>query len=126
MARDAAGGITTALRAACAHQMTGHRAGVLAPLEGWRAGDERRLVAVDTLHETPAAGRKVVDEFRLMEPQAIEVDQVHVGTQARREPAAVPHAEEIGGLAGLTLDQQFERQPGPAPPVAAPMRQHEG
>jgi hypothetical protein len=34
----------------------------------------------------------------------------NVGAQYGREPAAVGEAEEVGGLAGLALDQKFERQ----------------
>src|SRR2546426_2049156 len=89
------------IHAAGAHETAGHGAGVLALLEDRRSGDERRLVAVDALHEAAAAGRHVVHEFRLVEPQAGKNDQGHVGAQARREPAAVPQAEENGGLRGV-------------------------
>src|SRR5690349_20486603 len=94
---------------------------MLAALEDRRAGDERRLVAVDPLDESPAVRRHVVHELGLLHLQTIEIDQVEVVAQARREPAAVGEAEEIGGLARLAPDQQIERQPGPALPVARPM-----
>ena len=42
------------------------------------------------------------------------------------EPAAIVEAEEIGGLAGLHLDQLRQRQARPAAAVAAPMGQHVG
>src|SRR2546428_11530934 len=99
---------------------------MLAPLEGRRPGQERGDVAVDPLHEAAAAGRKIVDEFRLIEAQTLEIDQVDMGAQARRESTAVPQAEEIGRLAGLALDRQFERQSRPAPPITAPMQEHVG
>src|SRR5262249_54481372 len=114
------------LRVAGAHEAAGHRAGMLAPLEGRRAGQERGDVAVDPLHEAAATGGKIVDEFRLVEVQALEIDQVHIGAQPRRESTAVLQAEEIRRLAGLALDQQFERQSRPAPPIAAPMQEHVG
>src|SRR5215467_12479831 len=46
--------------------------------------------------------------------------------QSGRQSPAVGKAEEIGSLAGLTLDQMFERQSRSAAAVAAPMHQHEG
>src|SRR5262245_65436905 len=46
---------------------------MLAPLEGRCPGQERSDVAVDPLHEAAAACRKIVDEFRLVEAQALEV-----------------------------------------------------
>src|SRR5712692_829445 len=103
------------------HQATGHRPGMRAALEDRRPRDQRRLVAVDPLHEAAAAGGHVVDELGLVEPQALEIDQVHVGAQTRLEPAAIAEAEEIRGLAGLPLDQELKRQARPAPPVASPM-----
>src|SRR5262249_58977257 len=93
---------------------------MLAPLEGRRSGQERGDVAIDPLHEAAAAGGQIVDELRLVEAQAVEIDQVHIGAQPRRESTAVPQAEEIRRLAGLALDQQFERHSPPPPPVPAP------
>src|SRR4051812_27742366 len=49
--------------AAGAHEAAGQGAGVLAALEDRRAGDDRRFVALDALHEAAAAGRHVVDEL---------------------------------------------------------------
>ena len=94
-------------------------------LEDRLSGDERRDIAVDALHKAATAGRHVVNEFGHGEPQPVEVDQVDVGAQAGRKTAAIGQTEEIRGLAGLALDQKLERQTRPAPPVAAPMRQHE-
>ena len=91
------------------HEPAGQRARVLAMLEGRRSSQQRGGVAVDPLHETAAAGGKVVDELRLVESQAVEVDQVDVGAQSRRGPAAVVKAEEIRRFAGLPLDQELER-----------------
>src|SRR5439155_11319021 len=95
--------------AAGAHQPAGHRAGVLAALEDRRASDQRRLVPLDALNEAPAIGRHVVHQLRLVQLQRIEVDHINVGAQPRRKPAAVVEPEELRGLAGLTLDEQFER-----------------
>ena len=64
--------------------------GVLAVLEGRRSGDQGGAIAIDALVEAAAAGGKIVHEFRLVEPQVVEVDQVHVGAQARR-PLSRPH-----------------------------------
>jgi hypothetical protein len=83
--------------AAGAYESAGHRAGMLAALENRSSGDESGLVALDTLHEAATAGWHVVGQLRLVEPQAIEVDHVYVGTQPRREPAAVGETEEISG-----------------------------
>ena len=94
--------------AAGAHESAGHRAGVLAALEYRSTGDKSGLVALDTLHEAATAGRHVVDQLGLVEPQAIEIDQVYVGAQSGREPTAVREAKEVSGLAGLALDQKFE------------------
>src|SRR5215471_2368097 len=62
--------------AAGTYESTGQCAGVLAALEDRRSGDECGLVAVDMLHEAATASWQVVDQFGLVEPQAIEVDQV--------------------------------------------------
>src|SRR5207245_6484532 len=96
-------------RVAGAQEPAGQRAGVLAPLEGWRASQECGDVTVDPLHEAAPAGRKIIDELRLVEPQAVEVDQVDVSAQAGRAPAAVVQAEEIRRLTGLPLDQPLQR-----------------
>ena len=39
---------------------------MLAALEGRRPSQERGDIAVDALHEAAAAGRKIVDELRLV------------------------------------------------------------
>ena len=111
--------------AACSHEATRHRAGMLATLEDRNACRKRCFISLDALYEAPAAGRHVVHEFRLVQPQTVKVDDVHVGAHARHQPAAILEAEEVGGFAGLPLDQMLERQPWPAVPVASPMRQHE-
>jgi len=59
------------------------RGGVLASLENGGSGHKRGLVAIDPLHETTPARRKIVHELRLVEPQTIELDQV-----SRRRAAA--------------------------------------
>jgi hypothetical protein len=51
---------------------------------------EAEMRAVD---EAATAGRHVVDQFGLVEPQAIEVDQIYIGAQSGREPAAVGKTE---------------------------------
>src|ERR1700676_963630 len=61
--------------AAGAHESAGHRTGVLAALEYRSSGDERGLVALDTLHEAATAGRHVVDQLGLVEPKEITADQ---------------------------------------------------
>lgn len=111
--------------AACSHEAPRHRAGMLASLEDGNACRKRCFISIDPLHETPAAGRHVVHELRLVQPQALEVDDVHVGAQARHQPAAIRQTEEVGGFAGLPLDQMLQRQQWPAAAVATPMRQHE-
>jgi hypothetical protein len=69
----------------------GHRAGVLAALENRSSGDESGLVTLDTLDEAATAGRHVVDQLGLVEPQAIEVDQV---TSARSPGESRPRSEK--------------------------------
>ena len=52
---------------------------MLAALEDWRAGDHRRFIALDALHEAPAARRHIVHEFGLAHFEIVEVDHVEVG-----------------------------------------------
>ena len=75
--------------------------------------DERRDVAIDALHQPPAARGQVVADLRHVQAQALEVDHVDVRFQPRRQPAAIGKAEEVRRLAGLPLDDQLQRQPGP-------------
>ena len=98
---------------------------MFASLEDGNACRDRCLIAIDPLHEAPAAGRHVVHELRLVQLQPVEVDEVDVGAQARHQPAAIRQTEEVGGFAGLPLDQMLQRQQWPAAAVATPMRQHE-
>jgi hypothetical protein len=46
------------------------------------------------LHKTTPARGEVVHKFGLAKPQAIELDQIHVGAQARRYSAAVAKAKK--------------------------------
>ncbi len=110
---------------ACSYEAPRHRAGMLASLEDGNACRKRCFISIDPLHETPAASRHVVHELWLMQPQTVKVDDVHVGAQARHQPTAIRQTEEVGGFAGLPLDQMLEGQPRPAAAVAPPMRQHE-
>jgi hypothetical protein len=50
--------------------------------------------------------------------------RVEVGTLARLQPAAITEAEEVGGLAGQALDDEFERQACPTLAIARPVGQH--
>src|ERR1700686_4862259 len=105
---------------ACSYEAPRHRAGMLASLEDGNACRKRCFISIDPLHETPAASRHVVHELRLMQLQAFEVDDVDVGAQTRHQSAAIRHAKEVGGFAGLPLDQMLERQQWPAVAVATP------
>src|SRR5205823_2383909 len=109
-----------------AHEPAGPRAGLLAILKGRRAGHECRAISVGPLHEAAAPGRQIMHDLRLVQTQPVKVDQVDVGAQSRLEAAAVMESEEIGGLAGLHLDELGQGQARAAPPVARPMRQHVG
>ena len=88
---------------ACSYEAPRHRAGMLASLEDGNACRKRCFISFAPLHETPAASRHVVYELRLMQPQTVEVDNVHVGALARHQPTAIRHTEEVGGFAGLPL-----------------------
>jgi hypothetical protein len=110
---------------ACPYETAGHRAGVLAALENRHAGRKRCFISIDTLYEAPAASGQVVDKLRLVQPQTVKVDNVHIGTQARQQPTAIRQTEKVRGFARLPLDQMLNRQPWPAVSVATPMRQHE-
>src|ERR1700676_4168950 len=110
---------------ACSYEAPRHRAGMLASLEDGNACCKRCFISIDPLNETPAASRLVVHELWLMQPQMVKVDDVHVGAQARHQPAAIRQTEEVGGFARLPLDQMLERQKWPAAAVATPMRQQE-
>src|SRR5207248_6475889 len=94
-----------------ANESARHGAGMFAALEDRRTGDHRRFIALDALHETPAIGGHVVDESGLAHVEIVEVDDVDVGAQPRRQPAAIGKAEEVGGLAGLALNQMLEWLP---------------
>jgi hypothetical protein len=96
--------------------------GVLATLKNGNSGHERRLIAVDALYEAPAAGGHVVDKFRLMESQPVEINHVQIGAQARHQPTAIRQTEKVGGFAGLPFDQILDGQPWPAVSVAPPVR----
>src|SRR5262245_23975501 len=111
--------------AACSYEASRHCAGMLASLEDGNACRKRCFISIDPLHETPAASRHVVHKLRLVQPQTVKVDDVHVGAQARHEPTAIRQTEEVGSFARLPLDQMLERQPRPAAAIASPMRQHE-
>ena len=102
-----------------AHEAAQFGAGMLAALEDRDAGDQGHLVALRPLHQAPAARRKVVHDLGPVQAQPLKVDHVDVGPLAGQEPPAVVKAEEIGGLAGLALDDIFERQARAARPVAA-------
>ena len=80
------------------YETPGHRAGVLAALEDRNAGRERCFVSLDALHEAPAASGHVVDKLRLVQPQAVKVDDVHVGAQARQQPTAIRKTEKVRGF----------------------------
>src|ERR1700754_1377095 len=54
--------------AACSYEAPRHRAGMLASLEDRNARRKRCFISIDPLHETPAAGRLVVHELRLVQP----------------------------------------------------------
>ena len=72
----------------------------------------------------PPAGMSCT-ELGLLHRELCEIDQVDVGAQPRRQPAAIGQAEVIGGLAGLAFDDLLDRQPRPAAPVSAPDASHE-
>src|SRR5437899_2977903 len=110
---------------ACSYEAPRQRTGMLAPLEDRNACRKRCFISLDPLHEPPATGRHVVHELRLVQLQTIEVDEVHVSAHARHQPAAIRQTEEVGGFAGLPLDQMLKGQKWPAAAVATPMRQHE-
>jgi len=99
--------------AARSYEAPRHRAGMLTSLEDGNASRKRCFISIDSLHETPAASRHVVHELWLMQAQAVKVDDVHVGAQARHQPTAIRQTEEVGGFARLPLDQLLEGRSGP-------------
>ena len=64
---------------ASSYETPRHRAGVLTALEDRNAGCNRCFISIDTLYETPAASGHVVDKLRLVQPEAVKVDDVHIG-----------------------------------------------
>ena len=56
----------------------------------------------------------------------VEVDHIEIGAQAAGDPAAVRHAEEIGGVAGQHPDRLLEGELLAALPVADPVFEHVG
>ena len=97
-----------------AHQLAVERAGGHAFAEGHSARDDARRIAVRVLDEAFAARRQVVDDMGRIELQVVEVDDIDVGLHAGRKDAAIEHIDEFGVAARETMDQPFERQPGPA------------
>src|SRR5262245_56917558 len=86
---------------------------MFAMLEGRRSSQERGAVAVDPLHEPAPAGGKIVDELRLVKPQPLEIDQVDVGAQARREPprSCKPKKSAVSLVCRLTSSSIGSRGP---------------
>jgi hypothetical protein len=62
---------------------------------------------------------------RLVEPQTVKVDDIHIGTQSRQQPAAIRQPKEVRGFARLPLDEMLKGQLWSAVSVATPVRQHE-
>ena len=93
---------------ACSYETPWHRTGVLAALEDGNAGRKRCFVSIDTLYEAPAVSGHVVDKLRLMQPQTVKVDDVHIGAQARQQPTAIRQSKKVGGFACLPLDQVLD------------------
>src|SRR5262245_26481154 len=91
--KQTSSGSSCALTSARPHWPAWQRRGVHAPLEDRLAGHQRHLVAVDPLNEAPTAGGHVLNKFGPMEPQPVEIDQVHIGTQAGHKSSAVGKAE---------------------------------
>ena len=84
------------------------------------------LVAVDLLHQAAAADRQVVMHLWRMQVQAIVIDHVDVGLEARRDHAAVVEADRERGLARLRRHHERDRQFFAAAAVARPVRQKIG
>ena len=63
-----------------------------------------------------------MDDLRLVEAEAVEVDHVEVGAVAGREHAAVRQSDGAGGVAAVALHEERERDPIVVP-VAAPVLQ---
>ena len=101
------------VQAARSHQLARQRSSVFAALEDRDAAAERGLVALDSLDEAPPVGWHIVNQLWLVQAEPVEIDQVDVGAQSRRKPAAIVQAKEVGGFAGLPLDQHLQRQIGP-------------
>src|SRR5580658_6921579 len=112
------------ISAARAHEAARPGTGLFAILEDRGPGDEGRAVAVDPLHEAAAAGRQIVDDLGLVEAQPVKIDNVEVGAQAGLQPSPIMEAKEIGGLAGLHLDELRQLQAGAAFAVARPVAEH--
>lgn len=110
---------------ACPYEPPWHRTGVLAALEDRNAGRKRGFVSIDTLDKAPAASGHVVDKLRLVQPQTIKVDDVHIGAEPRHQPTPIRKTKKVRSFARLPFDQMLNRQPWPAVSVSTPMRQHE-
>ena len=73
---------------ACPYEPPWHRTGVLAALEDRNAGRKRGFVSIDTLYKRAASGH-VVDKLRLVQPQTIKVDDVHIGAEPRHQTTSI-------------------------------------
>ena len=106
--------------------MPGLRTRLLAPLEDRHAGNDRRLIPIHTLHQPLAAGRQIMPQFRMVQPQRRQIHNIDIGFLAHRQPSTVMEAEEIRRLAGQPLHHEFQWKSRAAVPVAHPVSQHVG
>ncbi len=61
-------------------------------LEDHLAGNDGDLVTLRTLYQTAPTGRQIEDRLRAMQPQRIEVDDIHVCHHPRRDLPAIEHS----------------------------------
>ena len=89
------------------------------------AGNQRHVIAINALHQTPPTRWQIIDHLRVIQTQRIEIDDVDISHRTGCQTAAILEAKEICGFTGLALHHEFQGQALAALPIPRPMRQHE-
>ena len=102
---------------------TGPGTGVVSVVERRFPSNDGGHITSGPLDHPLGPSRQVVEELHLAEPQPVEVDEVHVSSQARDQGPAIVQAKMLGWVAGELVDGPFERHRrprcGPGPTVSA-------
>src|SRR5215510_1708360 len=97
---------------------------------GGNARHDRRVVPVGPLHDPPSACRQVVANFRGVQPELAEVDDVEVGLVTDRDASPVQQSDGLRGLAAQHANRSRQVDltlgPGVSHPVGQEVRRIAG